>query len=42
MLMRLHWWCMGMAKRFDAPGYPPLAAAFDIIGGWAAKLDRIL
>ena len=35
MLMRFHWWCMA---QHDAPGYPWRAAAFDIVGGWAAKL----
>lgn len=39
--MRLHWWCMAQATKHDRPGrYTRLAAAFDWLGGRAARLDR--
>jgi hypothetical protein len=37
-LLALHWWCMRQAQARDAPGYPWRAAAFDVVGGYAAKL----
>ncbi len=37
-LLRLHWWCMAQAARFDRPGYPLIAFAFDWVGGRAADL----
>jgi hypothetical protein len=45
-LLRLHWWCMRQAARFDRSGYdrppgcPLLARAFDWVGGRAANLYR--
>jgi len=39
-LVRLHWWCMRQATRFDRPGYPLLAHLFDWVGGRAADLHR--
>lgn len=39
-LLRLHWWCMRQATRFDGPGYPLIAALLDWVGGRAADLYR--
>ena len=42
VLMRLHWWCMAQASKYDRPGYSRRAATFDWIGGRAAGLHRWL
>lgn len=41
MLMRLHWWCMKMGKRFDRPGYSKRSWFFDTVGGYATRLSRV-